>query len=274
MASPRRLRLDAELVRRGLARSREHASELVAAGRVSVGGQVAGKPATQVDLASAIVVAEDDDDPNYASRGGHKLAGALDAFDAAPGGGPTVEGRQCLDAGASTGGFTDVLLRRGAAHVVAVDVGYGQLAWPIQSDERVTVRDRTNVRTLTAEEAGDPPPSLIVADLSFISLVKVLPALAAVAAPGADFVLMVKPQFEVGKARLPAGAVVRDPALRAEAVRLVAAAGAELGLGIRGVTASPLPGPSGNVEYFVWMAADAPPLDEAELAAAIETGPQ
>ncbi len=274
MAAPRRLRLDAELVRRGLARSREHASELVAAGRVSVGGQVAAKPATQVEAASAIVVTEDDADPGYASRGGHKLAGALDALDAARGGGPQVEGRYCLDAGASTGGFTDVLLRRGAAHVAAVDVGYGQLAWSIQSDPRVTVRDRTNVRTLTAEEAGDPPPGLIVADLSFISLVKVLPALAAVAGPGADLILMVKPQFEVGKARLPAGAVVRDPALRAEAVRLVAAAGAELGWGVRGVTASPLPGPSGNVEYFLWMAEGAPPLDETDLVAAIEAGPQ
>ncbi|WP_344606608.1 TlyA family RNA methyltransferase [Sporichthya brevicatena] len=272
--APRRLRLDAELVRRGLARSREHASEMIAAGRVSVAGRTATKPATQVESADPIVVAEDDSDPNYASRGGHKLAGALDAFDARPGGGPRVEGRHCLDAGASTGGFTDVLLRRGAAHVVAVDVGYGQLAWSIQSHERVTVRDRTNVRTLTPEEAGDPPPELIVADLSFISLVKVLPALAGVAAPDADLVLMVKPQFEVGKANLPAGAVVRDPGLRAEAVRSVAAAAAELDLGIRGVTASPLPGPSGNVEYFLWMAAGAPPLDDADLAAAIEAGPQ
>jgi 23S rRNA (cytidine1920-2'-O)/16S rRNA (cytidine1409-2'-O)-methyltransferase len=273
VAAPRRLRLDAELVRRGLARSREHAAELVAAGRVSVRGQVARKPATQIESAEPIVVVEDESDPRYASRGGHKLAGALDEFDARPGGGPAVAGRYCLDAGASTGGFTDVLLRRGAAHVVAVDVGYGQLAWSVQSDDRVTVRDRTNVRTLTPEEAGDPPPGLIVADLSFISLVKVIPALAAVAAEDADLVLMVKPQFEVGKANLPAGAVVRDPALRAEAIRSVAAAGRAAGLGIRGVTASPLPGPSGNVEYFLWMHRNAPPLDEGDLQHAIEAGP-
>jgi len=274
VAAPRRLRLDAELVRRGLARSREHAAELVAAGRVSVRGQVARKSATQVESAEPIVVVEDESDPGYASRGGHKLAGALDDFDRRPGGGPVVAGRYCLDAGASTGGFTDVLLRRGAAHVVAVDVGYGQLAWAVQSHERVTVRDRTNVRELTPEQAGDPPPGLIVADLSFISLVKVVPALTAVAAADADLVLMVKPQFEVGKANLPAGAVVRDPVLRAAAVRAVAGAGAELGLGVRGVTASPLPGPSGNVEYFLWMRRDAPPLDEAELRDAIEAGPQ
>jgi 23S rRNA (cytidine1920-2'-O)/16S rRNA (cytidine1409-2'-O)-methyltransferase len=158
--------------------------------------------------------------------------------------------------------------------VVAVDVGYGQLAWSVQSHERVTVRDRTNVRELTAEEAGDPPPGLIVADLSFISLVKVIPALTAVAAEDADLVLMVKPQFEVGKANLPAGAVVRNPALRAQAVRSVAAAGTEAGLGIRGVTASPLPGPRGYVEYRVWLARGAGPLDEADLQHAIESGPQ
>jgi 23S rRNA (cytidine1920-2'-O)/16S rRNA (cytidine1409-2'-O)-methyltransferase len=239
----RRLRLDAELVRRGLARSREQAAELVAAGRVSVAGQVATKPATQVVPAEAIVVAETrTGEPEYASRGGHKLAGALDAFAAV-----RVAGRHCLDAGASTGGFTDVLLRRGAAHVVAVDVGYGQLAWPLRTDPRVTTLDRTNVRNLTRELVGRPV-ALVVADLSFISLGLVLPALVACGDPQADLVLMVKPQFEVGRERLGAGGVVRDPALRADAVRAVAAAAAELGLGIAGVTASPLPGPSGNVE--------------------------
>ncbi|HUR76004.1 MAG TPA: TlyA family RNA methyltransferase [Sporichthya sp.] len=272
MAVPRRLRLDTELVRRGLARSREHASELVAAGRVSVGGQPAGKPSTQVEAAAAIVVAEDSSDPNYASRGGHKLAGALDAFDARPDGGPVVAGRICLDAGASTGGFTDVLLRRGAAHVIAVDVGYGQLAWALQTDERVTVLDRTNIRELDPDELPERP-ALVVADLSFISLAKVLPNLAGLPTPEADLVLMVKPQFEIGKERLTTGGVVRDPALRALAVRLVAEAGWSLGLGIRGVTASPLPGPAGNVEYFLWMTAGAPSLDEGDLAAAIEAGP-
>ncbi len=206
---------------------------------------------------------------DYASRGGHKLAGALDVFAAA---GLTVDGRHCLDAGASTGGFTDVLLRRGAARVLAVDVGYGQLAWALQTDERVTVLDRTNVRALTPEQVGTPP-GLVVGDLSFISLTLVLPALIRCAAPDADLVLMVKPQFEVGRERLGSGGVVRDPALRADAVRTVAAAAAELQLGVRGVTASPLPGPSGNVEYFLWMGAGAPPLVEADLERAIAEGP-
>lgn len=265
----RRVRLDAELVRRGLARSREQAAELVAAGRVSVSGQVATKPATQVVPAQAIVVAGADTDPGYASRGGHKLAGALDAFGPS---GPVVEGRRCLDAGASTGGFTDVLLRRGAAHVLAVDVGYGQLAWALQTDPRVTVLDRTNVRTLEPAQVGEPP-GLVVGDLSFISLTLVLPALVRCAEPGADLVLMVKPQFEVGRERLGSGGVVRESLLRAEAVATVAAAGVALGVGVRGVTASPLPGPSGNVEYFLWMAAGAPPLVEADLDKAIAEGP-
>ena len=276
MAAPRRLRLDAELVRRGLARSREHACELVATGRVSVSGRTANKPATQVETADPIVVVEDPRgpgaDPGYASRGGHKLAGALDSFAERPDGGPLVAGRICLDAGASTGGFTDVLLRRDAAQVLAVDVGYGQLAWALQTHERVTVMDRTNIRELTPEQLP-ARPELVVADLSFISLAKVLPNLAGLTAPEADLVLMVKPQFEIGKERLTSGGVVRDPALRALAVRLVAEAGAPLGLGIRGITASPLPGPAGNVEYFLWMTAGAPPLDEADLAAAIEAGP-
>jgi 23S rRNA (cytidine1920-2'-O)/16S rRNA (cytidine1409-2'-O)-methyltransferase len=265
----RRVRLDAELVRRGLARSREQAAELVAAGRVSVSGQVATKPATQVVPAQAIVVSGVDDDPGYASRGGHKLAGALAVFCPR---GLVVAGRRALDAGASTGGFTDVLLRRGAAHVVAVDVGYGQLAWALQTDPRVTVLDRTNVRTLEPDQVGEPP-GLVVGDLSFISLTLVLPALVRCAAPDADLVLMVKPQFEVGKERLGSGGVVRSPELRAEAVATVAAAAADLGRGVRGVTASPLPGPSGTVEYFLWLGSGAPPLDAADLDRAIAEGP-
>ena len=205
--------------------------------------------------------------PSYVSRGGHKLAGALDAFGYDP------AGKRVLDAGASTGGFTDVLLRRGAAHVVAADVGYGQLAWSLQTDARVTVLDRTNVRALVREQVG-APVDLVVADLSFIPLGLVLPALVRCAAPDADFLPMVKPQFEVGKDRLPSGGVVRDPELRAEAVRHVAAQAAALGLGVRGITASPLPGPSGNVEYFLWLTSGAPPLDDAVLAAAVEAGPQ
>lgn len=242
----RRQRLDAELVRRGLARSRQQAAELVAAGRVSVRGQVASKPATQVDPADPVVVAEADAGPEYVSRGAHKLVGALDAFGVDP------AGRRCLDAGASTGGFTDVLLRRGAAHVVAVDVGYGQLAWSLRSDERVTVLDRTNVRTLEPGAVA-PAPGLVVADLSFISLTLVLGSLAACCAPDADLLLMVKPQFEVGRERLGAGGVVRDPALRAEAVVTVAEAARTAGLDVHGVAASPLPGPSGNVEYFLHL---------------------
>ncbi|MFP5336372.1 MAG: TlyA family RNA methyltransferase [Actinomycetes bacterium] len=243
----RRQRLDAELVRRGLARSRQHAGELVAAGRVAVGGRPATKVASQVELGAAIEVAEPLAGPDYVSRGAHKLAGALDAFPEV-----AVAGRRCLDAGASTGGFTDVLLRRGAAHVVCVDVGYGQLAWSLQQDERVTVLDRTNVRELASGQVA-PAPELVVADLSFISLRLVLPALAGCAAFEADWLLMVKPQFEVGRERLGAGGVVRDPALRAGAVRDVARAAADVGLRVQGVVASPLPGPSGNVEYFLWL---------------------
>jgi len=260
------MRLDAELVRRGLARSREQAGELVAAGRVTVAGQRAAKAATQVSRDAPIVIA-DSGDPGYVSRGGHKLAGALAAFSPL---GLAVAGRDCLDAGASTGGFTDVLLRAGAAHVVAADVGYGQLAWSLRTDPRVTVLDRVNVRTL---EGVSPVPALVVADLSFISLTLVLPALAAVAAPDADFVLLVKPQFEVGKGRVGAGGVVRDPADRADAVRKVAVAAAGLGLGALGITASPLPGPAGNVEYFLWLRSGAPPLDEERLERAIKEGP-
>lgn len=262
-------RLDAELVRRGLARSRQHAGELVGAGHVLVAGQTATKPATQVDPAAAILVQGVEDDPGYASRGAHKLVGALGAFQPA---GLQVDGRDCLDAGASTGGFTDVLLRRGAARVAAVDVGYGQLVWRLQQDPRVAVLDRQNVRELVP---GRLPfvPGLVVGDLSFISLRLVLPALVSVAAPDADLVLMVKPQFEVGRERLGSGGVVRDPQLRAAAVREVAAAAAGLGLGVLGVVASPLPGPSGNVEYFLWLRRGALPLDEQELARAIAEGP-
>ena len=262
-----RSRLDTELVRRGLARSREQATELIAAGRVTVAGQTAAKAATQVNTGAAVAVSAADDGPEYVSRGGHKLAGALAAFS-----GLAVAGRRCLDAGASTGGFTEVLLRAGAAHVVAVDVGYGQLAWRLRTDPRVTVVDRVNVRALSPAQVA-PPPEVVVADLSFISLTLVLPALVECAAPDADFALMVKPQFEVGKGRVGAGGVVRDPADRADAIRRVCDAAESLGLGVRGVTASPLPGPAGNVEYFVWLCRGAPPLDEDDLLRAIETGP-
>lgn len=241
----------------------------MADGRVRVSGRPATKPATGVAAGDPIVVADPGAGADYVSRGGHKLAGALDTFAPA---GLAVRGCRCLDAGASTGGFTEVLLRRGAAKVVAVDVGYGQLAWPLRQDSRVVVLDRTNVRTLTPELIGGPV-DLVVADLSFISLTVVLEPLARCATPEADLVLMVKPQFEVGKDRVGKGGVVRDPALRASAIRTVADAAARVGLGVRGVTASPLPGPSGNVEYFLWLRADAPPLDPDAAVRAVEEGP-
>lgn len=262
-------RLDAELVRRGLARSRQHAGELVSAGQVLIAGRPAVKPATQVDPGAAILVRGADADPGYASRGGHKLAGALEAF---AGAGLEAAGRDCLDAGASTGGFTDVLLRHGAARVVAVDVGYGQLVWRLRQDPRVTVLDRQNVRELVAQVLPFVP-ELVVGDLSFISLRLVLPALVAVTTPGADLLLLVKPQFEVGKDRLGSGGVVRDPQLRADAVRTVATAAQGLGLGVCGVVASRLPGPSGNVEYFLWLRRGADALDDGDLARAIAEGP-
>jgi 23S rRNA (cytidine1920-2'-O)/16S rRNA (cytidine1409-2'-O)-methyltransferase len=263
---PRRLRLDAELVRRGLARSREHASELITAGRVKVSGAAATKAATGVTTDVAIVVADDPDDPGYASRGGHKLAGALAAFVPL---GLTVEGRRCLDAGASTGGFTDVLLRAGAAEVVAVDVGYGQLVWRLQQDERVRVHDRTNIRDLTLELI-DGPVDLVVGDLSFISLELVLDALLGVTRPDGDLALMVKPQFEVGKDRVGKGGVVRDLSLRAEAVSGVAGAALRRGWGARAVTTSPLPGPSGNVEFFLWLRQGPATIDVDVIRAEVE----
>ena len=222
-------------------------------------GAVASKPATGVSTDVAIVVQSDPDRPDYVSRGGHKLAGALAAFGPL---GLDVTGRRCLDAGASTGGFTDVLLRAGSAEVVAVDVGYGQLAWPLQQDQRVQVHDRTNVRDLSADLIGGPV-DVVVGDLSFISLSLVLDALLGVCAPTADLVLMVKPQFEVGKDRVGKGGVVRDFALRGEAVRMVAEQASRRGWGARAVVTSPLPGPSGNVEYFLWLT-QGPPAVTAE----------
>ena len=272
----RRARVDAELVRRGLARSREHASELIAAGRVLIAGTVASKPATAVEPNTPLIVTEVSDEVSWASRGAHKLLGALEAFTPQ---GLQVSGRRCLDAGASTGGFTDVLLHEGAAEVVAVDVGYGQLIWRLQSDERVHVIDRTNVRSIDAETI-DGRVDLVVADLSFISLKLVLPAFVACVAPGGDLLPMVKPQFEVGKDRVGSGGVVRDPALRTEAVLDVAREAQRQGLLTLGAVASPLPGPSGNVEYFLWLRAGEPGPAELDPAVvelierAVQEGPQ
>ena len=263
----RRSRLDAELVRRGLARSREHAVSLIAEGRVAVSGRAATKPATGVEPGTPVVVRTDPDEPSWVSRGAHKLLGALDALPVA------VEGRRALDAGASTGGFTEVLLSRGVAEVVAVDVGYGELAWSLRTDDRVRVVERTNVRTLTPEAIGGPV-DLVVADLSFISLRLVLPALIGCTNDDADQLLMVKPQFEVGRERLGAGGVVRDPEHRVQAVLDVARAAADLGWGTAGVVASPLPGPAGNVEFFVWLRRDAGPPREDDVRRAVQEGPR
>jgi len=264
----RRVRLDAELVRRKLARSREHASELIGAGQVFVGGQAASKPATQVQTDQPITV-RDSDGPQWVSRGAHKLLGAFAAFESD---GLTVAGRRCLDAGASTGGFTEVLLNRHAAEVLAVDVGYGQLAWSLRSDERVRVFDRTNVRELTPDTLGGQV-DVVVSDLSFISLTVVLPALSEVCVQGGDMVLMVKPQFEVGRSNVGKNGVVRDAALHVGAVQQVCDAAFALGWGTRAVAASPLPGPAGNVEYFGWLRTDAGPPDLAVIESAVAQGP-
>jgi len=261
---PARARLDAELVRRGLAPTRAEAQRLIAAGRVTVAGSPAQKAAALVAPDDALVVA--DPGAGWASRGAHKLEGALEAL------GIAVAGRDCLDAGASTGGFTDVLLRRGAARVLAVDVGYGQLDWRLRTDPRVVVRERTNVRHLAPGDLPPPPPDLVVADLSFISLRLVLPALRAVADPAADHVLLVKPQFEAGPDRVGKGGVVRDPAVWRDALDGVAGAGRDLGLALAGACASPLPGPAGNVEFFVHLAEGRPDAGGAALDTAVAGG--
>lgn len=264
----RRVRLDAELVRRGLARSREQAANLIADGKVLVAGQVASKAATQITTDQPVLV-KDNDDPNWASRGAYKLLGALEVFEPM---GLSVQGRRALDAGASTGGFTDVLLRRGVREVVAVDVGYGQLVWSLQSDQRVHVFDRTNIRSIDTDLIGGPV-NLVVSDLSFISLTLVIDALAAVSEPGADMVLMVKPQFEVGKENLGKNGVVRDRHLHAWAIEKVTSAAWAAGWGTRGLAPSPLPGPAGNVEYFCWLRTDAPEPTSERAEAAVASGP-
>jgi 23S rRNA (cytidine1920-2'-O)/16S rRNA (cytidine1409-2'-O)-methyltransferase len=239
-----RVRLDTLLAERGLFGSRTRAAASVMAGEVLVGPdrRRIDKPGQMVE---ADVVVAVDAAPAYVSRGGIKLAHSLDALDV------PVEGRRALDVGASTGGFTDVLLQRGAAHVVALDVAYGELHWKLRTDDRVTVVERFNARELGA---ADLPyaPELIVVDVSFISLRKVLPAVLACAAPEFDCLAMVKPQFEVGRERVGKG-VVHDPAVRREAIDAVADAVRALGLDIAGEAESGLPGPKGNVETFLWI---------------------
>ncbi|MDQ4500695.1 TlyA family RNA methyltransferase [Sinomonas sp. ASV322] len=239
-------RLDLELVRRGLARSRTHAAKLIADGHVAVRGKAAAKASLDVAEDDAIDVESSDHD-RYASRAGHKLAGALARF-------PDIDprGLRCLDAGASTGGFTDVLLERGAARVAAVDVGHGQLVDRLRDDPRVDVFEGLNVRDLVPESIGGPV-QLTVADLSFISLTLVVGPLAGCTVPGGDLLLMVKPQFEVGRERLAKTGVVSSPRERRRAVATVAQAAVDAGVRLRGLAESPLPGQDGNVEYFLWL---------------------
>ncbi|MFC8191140.1 TlyA family RNA methyltransferase [Cellulomonas sp. NPDC057328] len=260
-------RLDAELVRRGLARSRTQAARLVVDGRVRVDGVPARRPATAVDATDDVAVTDDPADPGWASRAARKLADALAAWPDLD-----VRGRTCLDAGASTGGFTDVLLRRGAGHVVAVDVGHDQIVPALRADARVEVREGVNVRDL---RAGDvvPAPTLVVGDLSFISLRLVLAPLLAVAAPSADLVLLVKPQFEVGRDRLGANGVVRDPALWRAAVLDVCTTARGLGARVVDVRPSTLPGTHGNVEFVLRLVAPgegAGPQEDAAVTALVD----
>ena len=247
-----RTRLDTELVRRGLARSRTHAGRLVADGRVSIDGRTASRPAQALTADADVVVA--DSAADFASRAGGKLDGALDAFaaDPATGGQVAVAGRRCLDAGASTGGFTDVLLRRGAVSVIAVDVGTEQLRPELVADERVDVRENTDIRDVSVADLADGPVDLAVADLSFISLTKVLPALGALVRPDGDLVLLVKPQFEVGREAVGRG-VVADPALWRQAVASVTSAAAEQGWAVVSEVPSSVPGRAGNREFVLWL---------------------
>jgi 23S rRNA (cytidine1920-2'-O)/16S rRNA (cytidine1409-2'-O)-methyltransferase len=261
-----KVRLDTLLHRRGLFESRARAAASVMAGEVRLGtdGARAAKPGQLVADDVAVAV---DERPRYVSRGGVKLEHALDAL------GLDVEGRRALDVGASTGGFTDCLLQRGAAHVVAVDVAYGELDWRLRTDDRVTVIERVNARALTCEELPYPP-DLVVADVSFISLTKVLPAVLACCAERFDALAMVKPQFEVGRDRVGKGGVVREAADRRAALVTVAAAARESGAAVLGFASSGLPGPKGNRETFVWLAEPGRPGAVADLDAAAAAVPE
>ncbi len=237
-----RRRLDVELVRRGLAPRRTSAAAAIAEGRVLVAGALAANAARQVAPDDAVTVQPAP--ASYVSRGGEKLAAGLDAF------GVDVTGRIAVDVGASTGGFTDCLLQRGAAHVTAIDVGHGQLAWSLRSDPRVAVRERTNVRHLDGASLV-PRAEVCVADVSFISLRTIAPALAAVTTADAAFVLLVKPQFEAGRAHVSRGGIVRDPAVHADVLRTVVDGLAQHGIGTLGVIRSPLRGADGNAEFLL-----------------------
>lgn len=265
------MRLDRAFAARGLARSRTHAQALIAAGHVTLNGAVATRAAAEVADGDVLALAPDAD--HYVSRGAHKLIGALDDFTSH---GLRVGGRRCLDAGASTGGFTQVLLERGAARVLALDVGHGQLAPPLANDPRIEAREGVNVRDLPPPRSEEEPADLVVADLSFISLKLVVPALAAWVGADGDALLLVKPQFEVGADRVGRGGVVRSPEAMIDAVGGVAAAMSRAGLGIAGVARSRLSGPRGTVEFFLWgrrtwQAWGGPgPLEAAPLERAVE----
>ncbi len=237
-------RLDLEMARRGLVESRERAQRLIMAGLVRVNSRPVAKPDFKVASTAEIEVTRGT--PEYASRGAYKLIAALDHFEV------KVEGRRALDVGASTGGFTDVLLGRGAAQIIALDVGYGQIAMRLRRDPRVIVFDRTNIRLV---KPADLPyrPELIVIDASFISLRLVLPAVAELAARPAEIIALVKPQFEVGKGRVGKGGVVRDEQLRHQALDEVLRFAREMGLQVAGAIDSPLKGPAGNREFLAMM---------------------
>jgi 23S rRNA (cytidine1920-2'-O)/16S rRNA (cytidine1409-2'-O)-methyltransferase len=253
-----RRRLDVELVRRGLVESRARAADAIAAGRVLVGGAPADRAARQVAAEESIALVGPP--ARFVSRGGEKLDAALAAF------GTGVTGRRALDVGASTGGFTDCLLQRGAAHVYAVDVGRGQLAWALRTDERVTLLESTNVRGLDAAHLGGPVP-LAVVDVSFISLLTVGPALVEVTTPDADLVLLAKPQFEAGRAAVGKGGVVRDPQVHAEVLRRLAVGLRELGLPVVDAVPSPLLGADGNREFLLQVRRGGSAWEAARVAA-------
>jgi len=242
-----RVRLDTLLAERGLFESRTRAAASVMAGEVRIGdhGRRAEKPGQMVDPDVVVAV---DEAPRFVSRGGIKLANALEHFAI------DVTGRRCLDVGASTGGFTDCLLQNGAAHVTTLDVAYGELAWGLRNDERVTVVERTNARSITPD-ALPYAPDLVVIDVSFISLTKILPAVLGCVAPGGfDVLAMVKPQFEAGRGNVGKGGVIRDPDQRRAALVGVASCARSLGAAVLGFASSGLPGPKGNRESFVWLA--------------------
>ena len=260
----RRRRLDTELVRRGLAADTAAAAHAVAAGDVTVAGGPATNPAALVADDDAVHVRGAR--PRFVSRGGEKLAAALQGF------GVDARGRDALDAGASTGGFTDCLLRAGAARVIAVDVGYGQFAWQLRSDPRVVLLERTNIRTLVPSTLAFVP-SLLVADLSFVGLAAVVPQLVGLVAPGADLVMLVKPQFEAASADVGSGGVVRDPRVRRDAIERVASAAANAGAGTLAVMASPIAGRAGNLEFLLHARAGAATALDRPGDVALEVSP-